>query len=960
MKEGAAKWFVRMSFYSLGVAVLCPQGPIMAAVLSGRVSDQSAHHSVKGVRIEVVEAGRSATTTSSGLYRISDLPPGHYTLRISIPGSGAKPVEQPVDIGDEVELIADIALSPSAPGQEGSLPVILVTSSRIPLEISRAAEFQAPNVISMMTAEEIRKLPDVSAAEAVRRLPGVSAENDTGEARFINIRGLDADLNGTTFAGVRLLPTNPSTPLGGGRAVAFDTIPAGIIGAIVVTKTNTPDMDAEALGGTIELTPKRLGANDPSFLSGRAGSGYEPLRGSKLLDLEIAGGTRFDFGGGEKSFSAAGSIAYYVDSRGIDDLEGSYVDGQSSGVPDKAFNDLQQRWYYLHRKRLGFGGELAYEPSERHRWYLDAYQSGYVEDQFKDYLVINFSGAPAAVVGAPNALTDTVDSFDRKETDHTETLRSRLLSLGGRDLIGNSTLDYRVSYTEGRYTVSKDYGWDFQAPGGASITYDNTTHPNWPAYSIGPGFASPYDPAAYALSDVSTGSEKDRDREYAGVINWAMPLNLWGDSDEIKLGVSARLRDKVLAPVQTTFTGDSIPAVTLAPFVNSRNLRFYDSHYTNGYEFNGYALEAYYPSALANGLVEDVAGDTLANEQSYQHNKEDIYAVYGQYKATLGALGLLAGVRVESTHASYAANVVTFDADGNPTSVILNTPKNSYTNAFPTFQARYEIAPKFIARASLSSAIARPGFQQITGAAQLSPSTQSITQGNPSLRPTTGYNLDLGLERYFDTGGTILIGAFDKELRNYIVGTGLRVPGSSLPQNSIYGAFAGDSIVNIQSFTNISQARVAGLEFAVEQRFKDLPGFLSGLGAGANWTWVSSRGALRPGISAPLPSTARNTANADVFYEAHGLELKIAGYYTSRVLFQPNTDDATGYTDVYQSQRLAVDFGSSYSVSKNTGVYVNVKNLTDNPMRYTEGPENRPIQREFYGVTVQAGINLNF
>jgi outer membrane receptor protein involved in Fe transport len=78
------------------------------------------------------------------------------------------------------------------------------------------------------------------------------------------------------------------------------------------------------------------------------------------------------------------------------------------------------------------------------------------------------------------------------------------------------------------------------------------------------------------------------------------------------------------------------------------------------------------------------------------------------------------------------------------------------------------------------------------------------------------------------------------------------------------------------------------------------------------------------------------------------------------VLFQPNTGDSTGYTDVYQSERLVVDFGSSYSISKNAGVYLNVKNLTDNPMRYTEGPENRPIQREFYGVTVQAGINLNF
>ena len=55
-----------------------------------------------------------------------------------------------------------------------------------------------------------------------------------------------------------------------------------------------------------------------------------------------------------------------------------------------------------------------------------------------------------------------------------------------------------------------------------------------------------------------------------------------------------------------------------------------------------------------------------------------------------------------------------------------------------------------------------------------------------------------------------------------------------------------------------------------------------------------------------------------------------------------------------------LDLGTAYAMNKAAGIYLNVKNLTDNPMRYTEGPDNRPIQREFYGVTVQAGLNFNF
>src|SRR5262249_6849329 len=148
---------------------------------------------------------------------------------------------------------------------------------------------------------------------------------------------------------------------------------------------------------------------------------------------------------------------------------------------------------------------------------------------------------------------------------------------------------------------------------------DNITRPNWPSYSIAPGGANPYDPSQYTLSGVSTGSEKDRDREYSGVINWALPLDLIGDSDELKLGLSARRRDKVLAPLQISFL--SIPTASLTPFVTGHNLVYYDRHYSIGPEFNGYALEAFYASSQG-ALVEDVAGDLLANEQSYQHNKE--------------------------------------------------------------------------------------------------------------------------------------------------------------------------------------------------------------------------------------------------------------------------------------------------------------------------------------------------
>ena len=162
-------------------------------------------------------------------------------------------------------------------GPKNALEEVVVQAQRTTLELAREAQEDAPNLIELTTAEQIRKLPDVNTGEAVRRLPGISLETDTGEGRYVNIRGLDADLNSTTFGGLRLPPTNTSSPSGAGRAVAFDSIPVGFIGAIKLTKSNLPEQDAEALGGTIDITPKTAPRDGKAFADFKIGSGQETL-----------------------------------------------------------------------------------------------------------------------------------------------------------------------------------------------------------------------------------------------------------------------------------------------------------------------------------------------------------------------------------------------------------------------------------------------------------------------------------------------------------------------------------------------------------------------------------------------------------------------------------------------------------------------------------------------------------
>ena len=255
-------------------------------------------------------------------------------------------------------------------------------------------------------------------------------------------------------------------------------------------------------------------------------------------------------------------------------------------------------------------------------------------------------------------------------------------------------------------------------------------------------------------------------------------------------------------------------------------------------------------------------------------------------------------------------------------------------------------------RAAYSTAIGRPGFNQITPSVQVDVGTNSVTSGNPNLKPITSQAFDLSLEHYLPNAGIISIGLFDKEISNYIVSnqTNTVFTGGGLYQGLV-GA------VHVNTFSNVDHSFARGLEFNYEQRFKGLPGAWGGLGAGFNYTLVDSSFMIRPGESALLPSTSKNTANATLFYERDAINVRLGAYYVSTDLWAVGS--SRDY-DIYNKSRFSMDLGSSYAINSNWSLYANLKNLTNTPLAFFEGYSNRVIQREYYGVTVQAGANFNF
>jgi TonB-dependent receptor len=325
---------------------------------------------------------------------------------------------------------------------------------------------------------------------------------------------------------------------------------------------------------------------------------------------------------------------------------------------------------------------------------------------------------------------------------------------------------------------------------------------------------------------------------------------------------------------------------------------------------------------------------------------------------------------VEATDAAYSA----FDDSVNAPGVVPppNTPPpgayvtipQSYTNIFPTVQVRYDFTPHFLVRAIYSTGVGRPGFNQVAPAStsNLDTTNPQVTSGNPHLQPTTGQQFDLSLEYYMPRGGILQAGLFDREFDNYIVTDQFRL------LDTTPGSIFDGEIVTYTGFRNVSGAYARGAEVAYHQQYTWLAKPFDGLGLDANVTMVDSQiqeysaqasatGHAEYGL---LPGTSRLTWNLAGFYEAYGFQARIAAEYVSPELFSLAGVGGTKALDTIQDKRLTVDWGSSYQLTHNWKLYFNVKNLTNEPLRFYVTSPSQPIQREFYEQTFEFGARFKY
>jgi hypothetical protein len=168
---------------SLFRAVLCALALISFAVsaraqfragIQGTVTDQSgAVVPAASVTLKSNETGRTQTATSSdeGFYRITELPPGKYTLSIEKAGFKKTTFEDLVVNAEQVQGV-DVVLTAGEVAE-----TVTVTDTATP-----ALETENPNINKAITTQEVKQLPQFGRDpyELIRLTPGVLGEGARG------------------------------------------------------------------------------------------------------------------------------------------------------------------------------------------------------------------------------------------------------------------------------------------------------------------------------------------------------------------------------------------------------------------------------------------------------------------------------------------------------------------------------------------------------------------------------------------------------------------------------------------------------------------------------------------------------------------------------------------------------------------------------------------------------------
>ena len=971
--------------------------------IAGTVKD-SANSTLASALAELLPLGRKTASDDQGQFRIADVPAGEYTLSVSYVGFAVS--NSPVQVEGGKTANVDVVLKVASQSDQ-----IIVTAERLQGEAEAInIERLSDNIVQVLPERVITSLPNTNIADAVGRVPSVSLERDEGEGKYVQIRGTEPRLSNVTVNGVNL--PAPETNV---RQIKLDAVPADLVERIEVLKTLSADQDADGIGGSVNLVTRSAGEK-PTYSFGGTG-GYNPIQGGLPR-----GGFNGIFGrrfGTSKKLGFLLSGTFDKTNRGIDDQEPGQTTGTdpATGRNIAFANTYDERSYSYYRTRYGFSTGIDYNIKPG----TSVYAKGLFAD-FHDYgetwvytpnagtniksvspdgTQITFDNAQdcvalnqAADVAKPGSNPCSPGSYQYRHYIRRPDQQVYSFLTGARHDLSATLITYEFAGSRSHNIGGQDF--ETTNFNGAAANYDNSGNllpgstgadlalslkdPLRPKFTALDG-SNIYDPTQYQIAKTSFTHYIATQLNFQGAASLARRYNAHSHLGTFEMGFKVRNSHSTQNENDQIFK-DNGSGITLSSVLGTyTNPTYYDNFFRVGSQSYGPTSDY---NLITKAVTSNLALFTLDQATSIRRSasgffdaNERIYAGYLQNVISFGKLRLQTGVRFDGTNTDFITNQVTTNVDnlGNPLPpTVSRTPQQNsgYFNALPSVQAQYQLGKNTNLRANFSQGISRPNVGDLVPTIIVDPNTspKTVTEGNPTLKPTKANNYDILIEHYFQPLGILQGGYFYKQLSNPIY-----------PTASLLGPTDPNAGFRLLRSINGPDAHIQGVEVSWEQRFSFLPGFLNGFGVAANYSYTNSYVTF-PAFFNPataggegridhpdLPRQAPNTWNAGFTYDKRRFSMRFAvSHNDANIAFYnySHTDAATdrdpivgikGPTgDVYFYAHTQYDIQGSYRVAKGFRFEVSGLNLSNEVFGFYQGSSPYTVQREFYKPTVSFGF----
>lgn len=897
------------------------------------------------------------------------------------PSKNKKKTKKNVDVSD-----------PRISNESGRLEGdIVVTGLRENVRTARAAKRRAHQIVDVVLAQDIGKLPDKNVPEALARVPGVQIDRDRGEGGQVRIRGLDGVM--TTINGSPTFST-------GDRTTYLNDISSDLIAGIEVYKTRTPDQVEGSQTGVINLTMRRptdfkLGAT--YAINVRGDYADQIKRINPYVSALVAYNAETPIG--KLGFSVNGTFNRV-----------SYQESMKwNGLPDWMWDNRQvistgttPTNIYVPRA-IGFAGtdgwskraavnvSTQWKPNDKLSFVLEGGFSNQKMLWADSGYIIPVTTSGSAV--PPPTLSDIVLSSDGRLVKSL-TMTSIDPQGPGRESFVHETSNYngrfQVNYVDERVDLS------------ASANYvrsdndsDNINH--WirfnkdPSYKIifnddrdprgGPTIelvgVDLMDPNNYRYID---GFGQSRQYTYSAEteLKTDIKVNTFANFiDYIKVGFRyanrtydrnygrrdygnlrlpiADLPDYKLTPAGQTFQGAA----------NGTNVKWLIGD-TGSIRESWNAIRAkivglnadlanYYPTYQPWDFFTGSDG-SMAAYGMVHYNVNLLFPIEGD----IGARLVNSMVNMRSIQRTAQYKIV----NGNRTLVTEQTPvtvKSNFVDILPSVNAIVHFTPKLMLRLAYTGDVQRPPSYQLNPQLFLNLENTlqpTATGGNAQLGPIVTSKYDASLEWYFGATGLASLAVWQWNQRGFVF---YRTLPEFLPESP-------NVPVLVTRPYALGQGRHRGIEGRVSTFFSFLPGILKSFGAEVNGTLnitrtgVPSFDPVNPNAMtfsySPYFNVSKYTYNLIGFFEKDGLNIRVAYNWRSRVqrdrsLFNP-------YLNVFADPIERLDASINYDITKNLTVALEASNLTRNGIRSFWGSYEMPQDVRFFSRNYAISVRTRF